>query len=114
VDPEPWELYRIPEFCFKASLTPQRRNDDEPRQHPERLSPNAIFRGIPASSRAQHLLGVHDSMGGALEGELEELELALSSIFHRRLSGRDLELRVQATAADLDEKVPRGRLRICL
>jgi hypothetical protein len=53
-------------------------------------------------------------MGGALEGELEELELALSSMFHRRLSGRGLELRVQATAAHLDEDVPRGRLRICL
>jgi hypothetical protein len=110
---EPWkELYKIPEFCPTPPTMPSHHLDFARTIHRKSLSSNTVFMGIIASPRAEHLLTVRGSMGETLETELQQIECALSSMFHRRLSARELELRVHAIAAHLNEDRPSERTRV--
>jgi hypothetical protein len=113
---EPWrELYNVPEFCPNdVLLRAPDLHDRESAARERIISSNSLFLGVASSTRAQHLLGAHGSMGDVLEGDLEEIESGLNAIFHRRLTNRELELRMQAAIAYLKEDGPNGRSRTSL
>jgi hypothetical protein len=115
-DSEAWqELYKIPEFCAKPLIATLSRLDHyEAPLHPRSLSSNEIFNKIIVSPWARHLLSAHDSMGRAIDDELEQLDRELKSMFHRLLTVREVELRVHAITAHLGIDRPGGRTRICL
>jgi hypothetical protein len=110
---EPWkELYRIPAFCADTrSARPTISGSSASTGRPGVISSDQIFLGIIASPRAIHLLSAHSAMRQALDPELLEIDRALGSMFGRRLTVRDLELRVNVISEHLEEGRPRGRSR---